>query len=177
MRELQGATYGGKDKVGGGGIEHLGGMFKEAGTVADISAAWEELQRSKRTSKARFSTVKVAGVGEVNVLNENDYEIGQEMPNQASGKSAGPRESGRQVAGRDFAHEQLCLVCWKGPAKPKACKKVGGADEPPSHSSFNGSNGGLRGCDLCPAAFHLSCIGMDEADASSFGTWSCPHHS
>lgn len=34
-----------------------------------------------------------------------------------------------------------------------------------------------RRCDLCPAAFHLKCIGMSEADSSSWGTWACPHHS
>ena len=26
-----------------------------------------------------------------------------------------------------------------------------------------GADGGLRGCDFCPAAYHLSCIGMSQA--------------
>ena len=159
-----------------GDLANLEGMLG-GGTMADIADAWEAIAKSKRQSKSRFNTVKVAGVGEVQVLRENDYEMGDEMPNAAGGGGGGEKKVGRQLAGRDFLHEDRCLCCWKGPAKDaraKICQKFGPT---PSVKALNsGVGGGLRGCDLCPAAFHLKCIGMNEADAGSWGTWACPHH-
>ena len=32
----------------------------------------------------------------------------------------------------------------------------------------------LRGCDFCPAAFHLRCLGV--AERSLRAVWACPHH-
>ena len=85
-----------------------------------------------------------------------------------------------------YAHEQRCLACWQGPkalgakakamgGKAKACAPAAG--EPADTVRATGLGGGLRGCDLCPAAFHLACVGMKEEDATGFGLWSCPHHS
>ena len=76
-RELQGATYGGEKEGGTDELKHVAGMFKDKGTMADIGEAWEARQSKKREGTKRFKTVKVAGVGDVNVLNDNDYEMGQ----------------------------------------------------------------------------------------------------
>lgn len=73
MRELQGATYGGEKEqptLGGGlgGLRDLEGLLGAGGggsgpsTLADIDEQWRALQQGKRQGKARFSTVKVAGV-------------------------------------------------------------------------------------------------------------------
>ena len=94
-----------------------------------------------------------------------------------------------QVAGRDFLHEERCLSCWQGPEgakkspakkSPKSKAKASPAKASPAKGAARdhlGVDGGLRGCDYCPAAFHLGCIGMTQADSNSFGGWACPHHS
>ena len=64
-----------------------------------------------------MTTTHVTGVGQVSVLNENNYEMGQEMPNAQGGRGGAEKKQGRQVAGRDFVHEERCLSCWKGPLK------------------------------------------------------------
>lgn len=47
------------------------------------------------------------------MLNENDYAMGEEMPNAAHERADAPvHKQGRQVAGRDFVHESRCLHCW-----------------------------------------------------------------
>jgi hypothetical protein len=56
--------------------------------------------------------------------------------------------SGRQVAGRDYEHQDVCQECWDG--------------------------GDLLVCDLCPMAFHLECLGLAKLPSGS--TWACPHH-
>ena len=175
LRQLQGATYG--DEAGGAkpkgenrDLKHLGAMFG-GGTIADIGEAWETLSKSKRSHKSRMSTVKVAGVGDVQVLRENDYEMGGEMPNarNRAGSSAADQPTGRQIAGRDFAHEDRCLVCWD-------YAKGGKATCGPERGGHSGVGGTLRGCDFCPASYHLDCIGIKEEDAKSWSGWSCPHH-
>ena len=86
------------------------------------------------------------------------------------------------MAGRDFLHETRCLSCWQGPEgppgkkKPKSKGKACAPCAPAKEREHLGADGGLRGCDFCPAAYHLSCIGMSQADSSSFGGWACPHH-
>ena len=186
MRELQGSVYGDEkaEQSGGGSsgpskaqLSSVAGMLG-GGTLADINDAWEAIASSKREAKSRLRMEKVAGVGEVAVLRENDYCMGEEMPNAGRQKmhddDAREKATGRQVAGRDFAHESRCLHCWKGPKKAKngVCAPVGKA---PS-GGHSGVGGGLRGCDLCPASFHLSCVNMSEADAKGWGVWACGHH-
>ena len=56
--------------------------------------------------------------------------------------------SGRQVAGRDFEHQDMCNECWDG--------------------------GDLIVCDMCPMAFHLDCIGLKCMPKGNI--WFCPHH-
>ena len=81
------------------------------------------------------------------------------------------------MAGRDFLHETRCLSCWQGPEgppgkkKPKSKGKACAPCAPAKEREHLGADGGLRGCDFCPAAYHLSCIGMSQANSSSFGGW------
>ena len=152
------------------GLADVAGMFG-GGTYADIGEAWEQLKGSKRESKKRFTTTYVEGVGDVEVLNENIYSLGGEMANSEGAKIAEAKarsgddgaKTGRQVAGRDFAHEKTCLVCWQPGSKITG-------------SGHSGVGGTLRGCDFCPTAFHLSCINMSDTTAKSWSGWACPHH-
>lgn len=59
----------------------------------------------------------------------------------------GFRTHGRQVAGRDYDHQDYCLTCWDA--------------------------GELVLCDCCPAAYHLKCVGLRAVPG---GIWSCPQH-
>ena len=88
-----------------------------------------------------------------------------QRPNQA-GKSAGPGQglarggssgghagSGRQVAGRDYEHQEHCQLCWDG--------------------------GDLVCCDGCPFSYHPECLGYASAEelGTGFGSaWYCPAH-
>ena len=175
MRELQGSVYGDTSATDSAGpsrqqLESVAGLMG-GGTLADIQAAWEGIASGKRVAKSRLKTEHVAGVGNVQVLHENDYCMGEEMQNKAR-VEAGEKAQGRQVAGRDYAHESRCLSCWKGPfaadKRAAVCSSV--------HAKHSGADGGLRGCDLCPAAFHLSCVGIATEDANGWGTWACAHH-
>jgi len=187
MRELQGESFGEKKEKDKSAVRDLEGMLSGGGgasTLADIDEQWRAVQQNKRQHKSRMSTVHVVGVGKVQVLNENDYEMGENMPNAATHGGDTTHKNGRQVAGRDFLHEERCLSCWQGPEgakkkqKAKAKAKATPAKASPAKARDHlGGDGGLRGCDYCPAAFHLSCIGMSEADSNSFGGWACPHHS
>ncbi|EOD36957.1 hypothetical protein EMIHUDRAFT_201303 [Emiliania huxleyi CCMP1516] len=159
LRQLGGVTYGqGSEHAGPAAVRDLEAVLGSAnGGSGDINAEWEALQAGKkREKKGRFETQWVKGVGE--------------------------------VAGRDFLHEERCLVCWKGPLgggkRAKVCKEAKGGKEASSSKDAGGGSqrklglhGELRGCDLCPAAFHLRCIGMAEEDATAWGIWACPHHS
>ncbi len=54
----------------------------------------------------------------------------------------------KQVAGRDYDSQDLCQMCWHG--------------------------GELICCDLCPAALHCECMGLDDPPTAK--AWCCPHH-
>jgi hypothetical protein len=56
--------------------------------------------------------------------------------------------TGRQIAGRDFDHQDHCQCC--------------------------GDGGNLLLCDICPAAYHLKCLGLKKVPAQK--VWGCPHH-
>ena len=63
-------------------------------------------------------------------------------------------QSGRQIAGRDYDHQDHCQVCWDG--------------------------GSLVCCDGCPAAFHPACLGWTKKDVKNLAgamRWFCPMHS
>ena len=55
-------------------------------------------------------------------------------------------QTGRQVAGRDYAHQEFCQSCWDG--------------------------GELIVCSVCPAAYHATCLRLKKAP-STF-QWICP---
>jgi len=178
-RELQGASYGEGNARKPCDLKHLEGLLNDGsggGTFADISDEWARVRNGKRAKKARLTTEWVTGVGEVSVLTENNYCMGEEMPNAVSRADGGQHKQGRQIAGRDFAHEDTCLACW-GRVRSAFKKQKGTGQSGVSGSGHTGVSGSLRGCDFCPAAYHLECIGMSEEDAVSWGGWSCPHHS
>lgn len=55
----------------------------------------------------------------------------------------------RQVAGRDYQHQDVCQICWDG--------------------------GEVLVCDGCPCSYHLSCLGLKKVPGDFM--WYCPHHS
>ena len=148
------------------------------GTMADIVAAWDDLSKESALQVTDDERSRYAGVGQVQVLRENDYAMGEDMPNAQHSRGDGAEKKlGRQVAGRDFLHEERCLSCWEGPDRDAREKLRAQFGLSASIKAINsGVHGGLRGCDLCPAAFHLKCCGIREADAIGFGVWACPHH-
>jgi hypothetical protein len=128
----------------------------------------------KRARTTRLQEVFVEGVGEVSVLKEapappQQYEsainkgdilrefleskkVGKESHNNAPSNQkvfvAGTTDS-RQMAGRDYRHQDVCQVCWDG--------------------------GELLVCEGCPCSYHLSCLGLRKMPETKF-RWFCPHH-
>jgi hypothetical protein len=128
----------------------------------------------KRARTTRLQEVFVEGVGEVSVLKEapappQQYEsainkgdilrefleskkVGKESHNNAPNNQkvfvAGTTDS-RQMAGRDYRHQDVCQVCWDG--------------------------GELLVCEGCPCSYHLSCLGLRKMPETKF-RWFCPHH-
>jgi SWI/SNF-related matrix-associated actin-dependent regulator of chromatin subfamily A member 5 len=154
--------------------------------------------RNKRVRETRTQTVHVDGIGEVQMLRQQDLrslapyghrkEVGfsdtnklikefvmylrdknekelnvvsedgsnnnqKEQPNTSTRPTTKPgfivlEGKARQVAGRDFLHEDFCQVCWDG--------------------------GSLICCDLCPCSYHAVCLGYSED--TDFKRFHCPHH-
>ena len=128
-----------------------------------IADAWiEEIATSGSSRKRKERFVQIDGH---TVLKQNMYSMSQGEPSVYEKELCSSRKQkkakvrsfqtfkGRQVAGRDYDHQTFCQSCL-----------VGGGD--------------IIFCDRCPAAYHLSCLGLTEKDmkAFTFG-WSCPHHS
>jgi len=135
MRELEGESYGAvKEKT-----------FLNCSNIADIASAWQEIQTEQRVRTSRVQTEWVKGVGEVAVLKENS---GVEETNVVASAPTGPD---RQLAGRDYDHENHCLRCWDG--------------------------GELVCCDFCPASYHIGCLGLKSDKCLPKMGYSCPHHS
>lgn len=82
-------------------------------------------------------------------------------------------------------HQDFCQVgggwwgwgrphSWLRPTPPAALS----ADTPAAHPlrlpQVCWDGGELVLCDRCPAAYHLDCLGLGEADVE--GVWSCPQH-
>ncbi|KAJ1441544.1 hypothetical protein B484DRAFT_106271 [Ochromonadaceae sp. CCMP2298] len=113
--------------------------------------------RPQRTVQPRTVDMKVAGVGMVKV-SRFSLDIDTVLKEDAGGARARRQReqqsllyvsnSGRQVAGRDFQHQDVCQECWDG--------------------------GELLVCDLCPLGFHLKCLGLQQMPSVSM--WHCPHH-
>lgn len=133
---------------------------------------------NKRIRTTRLTDVYVEGVGEVSVLNENNgkYEkiprkyvsktdilaefIAKKKLNDAKNNTGQKKKqesmfvvgshSTRQLAGRDYRHQDICQICWDG--------------------------GELIVCDNCPCVYHLECLGLKTIPEGKI-KWFCPHHS
>lgn len=89
--------------------------------MSDIGAEWSELQSTRRDRDAacRFTTQHVVGVGAVNVLKSNNYDMnqgeqsvwGKELGAAGAAAASGAGFSRRQVAGRDYDHIEYCISC------------------------------------------------------------------
>jgi len=111
---------------------------------------------------ARKRESRLVKQGSDMVLKRNMYTMEAGEPSVMDLEAAGLREhmaemaeekkkrSTMQRAGRDYDHMDVCLVCWDG--------------------------GALTCCDICPASYHLSCIGLTEKDLPQKGLWTCPQH-
>jgi len=71
--------------------------------------------------------------------------------NNAPKTGVNPYSVRRKLPGRDYPNSTVCGNCWAG--------------------------GSLICCDLCPAAYHVSCLGMEEDDPALDKKWYCPLHS
>jgi hypothetical protein len=138
-------------------------QVESGSSLKTIGHEWKKFmlpEGVKRRRKARTYAVTVAGVGVVQVLNQDDYTLNQGEPSvydkEVKVKVSAPPKggqtfvptSGRQVAGRDYQHQDFCQECWDG--------------------------GELVICDICPAAFHLECLGLKTLPGGM--QWQCPHH-
>ncbi|KAK9840665.1 hypothetical protein WJX81_008358 [Elliptochloris bilobata] len=120
--------------------------YSEARSVKDIAA--EFWAGGGRERKQRLITVDG-----FQVLRENNYSLNEGEPSVYGRETARPvdggyKKKGRQVAGKDYTHSDLCQICWDG--------------------------GLLVCCDECPASYHFDCLGMTEEDVPK--RWACPHH-
>jgi hypothetical protein len=136
---------------------------------AEESTSTLTASRPKRNTSSRTVDMMVEGVGVIKVskfsldtdeyAGNNNSSSSNNMIKTALDKRAARRQeqqavlyishSGRQVAGRDFEHQDMCNECWDG--------------------------GDLLVCDMCPMAFHLDCIGLKCMPKGLL--WLCPHHS
>ena len=126
-----------------------------------------DIIEGSRNRTSRLVEVEVAGVGKVQVLNSNNYSMedgeqsvfarGESKTQAAADERKRKREhalgafvptKGRQIAGRDYFHQDSCQAC--------------------------GDGGDLICCDICPMSYHLSCIGLKKTPTQK--VWSCVHH-
>lgn len=136
------------------------GAAAGAGVTEGDDAAASASSRPRRSLSARTVDVMVEGVGLVKV---SKFSLDPDDSATSGNKSAQDRRaarqakqqevlyithSGRQVAGRDYEHQDMCNECWDG--------------------------GELLVCDVCPMAFHPQCIGLSKMPSGSL--WFCPHH-
>ena len=117
-----------------------------------IDSSLTNTARPKRITSSRTVDMMVEGLGIIKVSKDSIEDEAYYHPNNTNTnnststlldkRAARQREqaavlyishSGRQVAGRDFEHQDICNECWDG--------------------------GDLIVCDMCPMAFHLDCIG------------------
>jgi hypothetical protein len=127
------------------------GKAKRVAAAAAAAAAEGPLGARRRAA----TTVVVDGFA---VKTGNMYDLTEGEPSiwvreatarggARGGAAAPPR---RQVAGRDYAHSDVCQLCWEG--------------------------GSLFCCSACPASYHAACVGASAAALTRAQQWSCPHH-
>ena len=156
LRNFQGKIYGDKKKK------------KGTHTYNGIAEAWiEELsdETKKRERKSRFVNIDGHTVlkqnmytmesGERSVFEANELRAKKDRNDKGVKASATlatilASTTGRQIAGRDYDHQDFCQACLDG--------------------------GDLIVCDYCPAAYHAECVGLKGQELNRIGRWSCPHH-
>lgn len=127
-------------------------------TLGDISSLWiiqqnENESRAKRDHQSRLEHIHVENVGMVSVLKANNYTLQDGEPSVFDVEAKRHKEWG--IASRDadkrprsvFKHQDHCQHCW--------------------------DYGKLICCTLCPASYHLKCVGLSTVPSTQ---WSCPHH-
>ena len=155
-------------------IRDFEGKNSYLGSSKDLASVYREQQaliiKGKRKRKDRMETVEIEGVGDVMVLKsevegagdkekgDEEEEVWEEDPEKAKEKKRREEQnelinvlasrSKKQVAGRDYKHQDHCQNCWDG--------------------------GEILCCDACPAAYHTTCLAEVP---NSRGKWMCPHHS
>eukprot|EP00611_Tribonema_gayanum_P023708 TRINITY_DN5050_c0_g1_i1.p1 TRINITY_DN5050_c0_g1~~TRINITY_DN5050_c0_g1_i1.p1 ORF type:complete len:1003 (+),score=418.58 TRINITY_DN5050_c0_g1_i1:2044-5052(+) len=135
-----------------GGVEYRGKKGTPV-SLRDLAAAFHaELGiGATRERKSRFKTID----GHT-ILALNDYDLGKTLSvydvEKQGGRAAAavPAKRRRQVAGQDYSHIDLCLNCWDG--------------------------GEVICCDICPAVYHASCIGMNQRTIEKMMHFACPQH-
>lgn len=113
----------------------------------------EDLGQTKRSRRARTVTVKIPGIGEIKVYRDVTGELDSLERSTTRAKeqiTMFERRSGRQIAGRDYEHQDICQICWDG--------------------------GDLIVCDICPASFHPECLPKHLRQNIKQKRWSCTHH-
>ena len=84
-------------------------------------------------------------------INNYSLEEGEQsvFDSELKGRKEGKKESEKARAGHDYENQPMCQACW--------------------------GKGELVCCDFCPAAYHPSCLGIENVDDLP-AIWSCPHH-
>lgn len=134
---------------------------RKIASLGDINAEWAAVNEKRKQVK-RIKMVEGMGTGygakAVPILASNEYDLlgGESSVFQRELKGRGTVDSFKDhkkfmlAAFRDYQHEDYCTCCWDG--------------------------GMLVCCDVCPAAYHLKCLGITEKDLPGKGKWSCPQH-
>eukprot|EP01038_Epipyxis_sp_PR26KG_P013175 gene13175-17653_t len=142
-------------------------------STKEIAEAWKAKEEKesiifdrKRQRISRTFEMKVAGVGMVQVLRQNDYALDEgepsvysreqskmlaaaEMRRKHQSDTGVMLNSSKQVAGRDYDNQDDCQHCHMG--------------------------GELICCDNCPTSWHMDCLSL-ECQPKMKMSWSCPHH-
>jgi hypothetical protein len=140
-------------------------------TMSELAREWES---AVEVSGKRKQTSRLQTVGGQRVLKLNAYGLGgglsvfaAEQRGQGAAMAEPAKGASRklQQAGRDYGHEDHCLLCWDG--------------------------GELVCCDGCPAAYHADCLARylhlgagdrkpwdvaDDGASRGFGKFFCPQH-
>ncbi len=115
--------------------------------------------QGKRKLVSRTTTVKVANVGDVQVLNANNYSLESGEPSVFEKEFRNRRNSSmgaNQEIHPEEEHEAYVFI-------PKGGKQVAGRDyDSFDHCQVCLDGGTLILCDICPNAFHLKCLGLKK---------------
>lgn len=141
------------------GIDTLTDQLECTTEEVQAAAPKQEEMPSKRRRVARMTDIMVEGVGMVSILKPAAAPV-HSGPSHERNPLAGFHRTnttssavqyiaptgGKQVAGRDFTHQDICQACWDG--------------------------GDLILCDHCPCSYHMRCLSLPSIP----NRFSCPHH-